>query len=207
MFSPNSGKSLGSVKHSYKAGNPYQTIGNFFIGIGPILIGTFLLFIITWFLFGLNIFQVAEKNNVVFNFDVFKSLGSLKTAAINIGTGVWECMDTILTGPKTNWWKLVLFFYLFYSVGSSITLSPSDIKGAFRGFIYFVFLLLIFNLATIWKGDFATRFFEKTGIQLSGFYFLIILSLALNVVFIGLLFLIGIIVSLLKTKKPSKSKK
>ena len=36
LFTPNSGKSLGQVKHSYTKGNPYQTIGNFFIGIGQI---------------------------------------------------------------------------------------------------------------------------------------------------------------------------
>ena len=207
LFTPGSGKSLGQVKHSYTKGNPYQTIGNFFIGIGPILIGTFLLFIVTWFLFRLNIFHVAEKNNVIFNFELFKSFDSLKNTAVNIGSGVWECFIYILTGPKTNWWKLALFFYLFYSVGSSITLSPSDIKGAFRGFIYFVILLLLFNIATIWKGDFILDFFSKTSIYFSGFYFLIILSIGLNIGFIVILWLIDLIISQFSSTKPSRKPK
>ena len=207
LFTPNSAKSLGQIKHSYTKGNPYQTIGNFFIGIGPILIGSLLLFIVTWFLFRLNIFNVAEKNNVIFNFELFKSLDSLKNAAVNIGSGVWECFIYILTCPKTNWWKLSLFFYLFYAVGSSITLSPSDIKGAFRGFIYFVILLLLFNIATIWKGDFISGFFSKTSNYFSGFYFLIILSIGLNIGFIVILWLIDLIISQFSSTRPSRKPK
>jgi len=208
LFSPNSGKSLGHVKHSYKAGNPYQTIGNFFIGIGPILLGTALLFVVTYFLFGLNIFHISEKNNVIFNFELFKSLGTLKNAAVNIGKGIWEYMEFILTGPKTNWWKLVLFFYFFYAVGSSITLSTSDIKGAFRGFLYFVIVLLLFNICTLWVGNFAIDFFRKINYYLSGFYFLIIVSMGLNIIFIIVLFLFNMLLSQIlgnaPTRKPKK---
>ena len=207
LFTPNSGKSLGQVKHSYTKGNPYQTIGNFFIGIGPVLIGAFLLFVFTWYLFGLNIFNVAEKNSVIINFELFKSFNALKNAVVNIGLGVWECFIYILTGPKTNWWKLLLFFYFFYAVGSSISLSPSDIKGAFRGFIYFVILLFLFNIATIWKGDFILDFFSKTNIYFSGFYFLIILSIGLNICFIVILWLIDLTISQFSSNKPSRKTK
>ena len=207
LFSPGSGKSLGHVKHSYTKGNPYQTLGNFFIGLGPILLGSFLLFVVTWFLFDLNIFRIAEKHEVVFGSGLFKSFDTVKNAVVNIGNGVWQCFDQILTGPKTTWWKLVLFFYLFYAVGSSITLSGSDIKGAFRGFMYFVILLFLFNVATIWKGDFILSFFSKTSNYFSGFYFLIILSIALNIVFIVVLWLIGLLISQFSSTKPARKPK
>jgi hypothetical protein len=202
LFTPSSGKSLGQVKHSYTKGNPYQTIGNFFIGIGPILLGTLLLWLVTWFLFGLNIFQIAEKHDVVFNSNLFQSFSALKNAAINIGQGVWETFIFILA--NSNWWKLVLFFYLFYAIGSSISLSSSDIKGAFRGFIYFVVLLFFFKIATIWKGDFISGFFSKTSNYFSGFYFLIILSIGLNIGFIVILWLIGLLVSQFSSSRPSR---
>ncbi len=207
LFSPNSGKSLGHVKHSYKAGNPYQTIGNFFIGIGPILLGTALLFVVTWFLFGLNIFQIAEKHHVLINIELFINIDLLKTTAINTGKGIWECTDIILNGPKTNWWKLALFFYLFYAVGSSITLSASDIKGAFRGFVYFVFLLLLFNLCTLGMGSFAIGFFRKINHYLSGFYFLIIVSMGLNIVFIVVLWLFNLVLSQILNNTPTRKPK
>jgi hypothetical protein len=207
LFSPNSGKSLGHIKHSYTKGNPYQTLGNFFIGLGPILLGSLLLFVVAWVLFGLNIFQIAEKNNVVINYNLFTGFDSLKITAVNIGKGVWECFTSILTGPDSNWWKLVLFFYLFYAIGSSITLSPSDIKGAFRGFLYFLIILFIFNIATIWKGDFILSFFAKTSSYFSGFYFLIILSMGLNIAFITILWLIGLLLSQFSSKKSARKPK
>jgi hypothetical protein len=206
LFTPRSGKSLGHVKHSYTKGNPYQTLGNFFIGLGPVLFGSLLLWLIALLLFDLNIFRIAEKHEVIYNFRLFESFESAKTAAVSIGTGVWECFNIILT--RGNWWKLALFFYLFYAIGSSITLSGSDIKGAFRGFIYFVILLLIFNIATFWIGNFTLDLFNKINHFLSGFYFLIILSLVLNIAFIVILFLFDLLLSLiLKNAPKSKSKK
>ncbi len=200
LFSPGSGKSLGHVKHSYKKGDPYQTIGNFFIGIGPILLGTILLFLFTWLLFGLNIFKVAEKHNAGLIPDDFLNIEKLKTFAYSIAKGVWDCMDSILTGPEANWWKLVLFFYFFYSVSSSITLSSSDVKGAFRGFLYFAVLLFFFNVITIWMGNFATVFFKQSNLYLTGFYFLVIVSLTLNVIFILVLFFLNFLWPLFSKK-------
>lgn len=190
LFSPGSGKSLGHVKHSYKKGNPYQTLGNFFIGLGPILLGSILLLLISFLLFKLDIFAIAENHKIVFSTELFKSLEPFLNAFRNIGLGVGQCFSQIFYGPKTTWWKLLLFIYLFYSIGSSITLSKSDIKGAFRGFVYFVIILIAFNLLTIWMGDFTSNFFKQINRVMSGFYFLIILSLCLNIVFVIALFLL-----------------
>lgn len=207
LFTPTSGKSLGQVKHSYTKGNPYQTIGNFFIGIGPILLGALLLWLVTWLLFDLNAVNIAEKQGIHINYRIFTSWELIKNTAQGIYEGIISFYQFVTANHGEYWWKVVVFIYLIYAIGSSVTLSSSDIQGAFRGFTYFVVLLLVFNLATIWNGNFATRFFDKTGNYLSGFYFLIVLSMALNVVFIGILFLLGLILSPLKTKKPAKAKK
>jgi hypothetical protein len=204
LFTPSSGKSLGQIKHSYTKGNPYQTIGNFFIGIGPILLGTLLLWLVTWFLFGLNIFQIVEKHDVVFNSKLFQSFSVLKNAALNIVQGVWETFRFILA--NSNWWKMVLFFYLFYAIGSSISLSSSDLKGAFRGFIYFVLLLFLFNIATNWSGDLLSGLFAKISNWFSGFYFLIILSMGLNIAFIILLGSVNYLLSLLSGRNSKRKK-
>jgi hypothetical protein len=207
LFTPGSGKTLGHVKHSYTKGNPYQTLGNFFIGLGPVLLGTFLLLVVTWLLFDVDIFRLAEKYEVVFSIELFQSFESVKKAVLNIGSGVWQFFDLILTGQKTTWWKLVLFFYLFYAVGSSITLSGADMKGAFKGFLYFVIVLLLFNIGTLWIGEFTTTFFRQINQYLSGFYFLIIMSMFLNIVFIIVLLLFDLVLShILDIKKPTARK-
>jgi hypothetical protein len=127
--------------------------------------------------------------------------------AVNVWEGVIDCFKIVYADAEKVWWKFALFIYLFYSIGSSVTLSPSDIKGAFRGFIYFVVLLLLFNIATIWNGDITTRFFEKTSNQISGFYFLIILSMAMNLVFIAVLWLLGLIIGMFSGKSASPKPK
>ncbi len=207
LFTPGSGKSLGHVKHSYTKGNPYQTLGNFFIGLGPVLLGTFLLLVVTWLLFDIDIFDLANKYEVVFSIELFKSLDSVTNAIVNIGSGVWHYFNSILTGPKTTWWKLLLFFYLFYAVGSSITLSGADMKGAFKGFMYFTILLFFFNIATLWIGEFTITFFRHINLYLSGFYFLIIVSMGLNIVFILVLFLFDLVLSHVLDLKKVPSRK
>lgn len=207
LFTPGSGKTLGHVKHGYTKGNPYQTLGNFFIGLGPILLGTFLLLVVSWLLFDIDIFSLANKYQVVFSIELFKSFESVKNAIVNIGSGVWQYFDLILTGPKTTWWKLALFFYLFYAIGSSITLSGADIKGAFKGFLYFVIVLLLFNIGTIWMGEFTTTFFSRVNEYLSGFYFLIIMSMCLNIAFIFVLFLFNLLLNSILGQKKSPARK
>lgn len=113
LFTPGSGKSLGHLKHSYTKGNPYQTLGNFFIGLGPILLGSFLLLVVTWLLFDIDIFRIANKYEVVFSFDRLKSFESIINAVTNIGSGVWQFFQMVLTGPKPpggNWRFSFTFF-------------------------------------------------------------------------------------------------
>jgi hypothetical protein len=196
LFTPHSGKSLGRVEHRYNSKNAYQTVGNFFIGIGPILLGTFLLYVISRLLFNLDVFSVAIRNDVAIQTNIFYGLSDFKLTATHVWKSIWECSEFILSGPNTTWWKLLLFFYLFYSIGSSITLSVSDIKGASKGFLYFSVLLLLFNLITLWMGHFLINWLVQISYYFSGFYFLILLSVGLNLVFVLLLMLIHF----LKTK-------
>jgi len=46
LFSPDTKTgTLGYVSHTYEPGSIYQTIGNFFIGIGPILLGSLAIYL------------------------------------------------------------------------------------------------------------------------------------------------------------------
>ena len=53
---------LGYVRHSYDPKNIYQLVGNFFIGIGPILLGTAVIFLLCYWLLGLNTFNTATAS-------------------------------------------------------------------------------------------------------------------------------------------------
>ena len=48
---------LGYVQHTYESSSLYQMAGNFFIGIGPILLGSALIYLFLYLLLGLNPFR------------------------------------------------------------------------------------------------------------------------------------------------------
>lgn len=51
LFTPGGGETLGYVNHSYNPKNPYQRIGNFFIGTGPVWGGILVVWLISrWLL-------------------------------------------------------------------------------------------------------------------------------------------------------------
>ena len=187
LFEPNKdGESLGHVSHSYNKKSVYQKIGNFFIGIGPLLAGGIMLFLVTLILYHANItdiFKFRISSRVFANILLFKQLCSV------IWDSLITCKNLIFTGQSVVLWKSGLWLYVLYSTGSSMTLSKSDLKGAFSGFVWVVIFILIFNLITLWYGDFGARSLEYIAQYISGFYFLLLLSFTANILFI-LLFLV-----------------
>jgi hypothetical protein len=92
----------------------------------------------------------------------------------------------IFSWQNLSSWQLYAFIYLVFAISSSITLSSSDIKGAWGGFTVIVILILILNLATVWAGN----FISNAVIGIAGYY-----TLFYTIVF--LIILVNIAVALL----------
>ncbi len=140
LFSPDAETgTLGYVRHSYNPGSIYQRIGNFFIGIGPILLGSLVIFLSAkWLL--LSSIEITTTST--------QELGvvELLTSAF---LGALDYFKSLFVFESLRRWQTYLFFYISFSVGSHITLSPADIKGAFVGFVSLVLLVLVVNLISI----------------------------------------------------------
>ena len=67
---------------------------------------------------------------------------------------IWKGVMTLCVGlfavENLTDWRFYLFLYIVFCVGSSITLSPADVKGAGRGFAAFTAVIFLLNLATLW---------------------------------------------------------
>ncbi|MBN1338585.1 MAG: hypothetical protein JXA03_04630 [Bacteroidales bacterium] len=185
LFSPDPKTgTLGYVKHEYNSKNIYQASGNFFIGLGPILFGTLLLYLLSRLLFSFSFSNMVIPS---FTFDSLTGLSSLKAIASGIADNFRSYVNIVFTGEQSKWWKILLLIYLLYAIGSSITLSGPDVRGSARGFLFLTGILLAFNLATLWIGGFTLEFFRYISAWFSGFYFLIILAMMVNLVFAILL--------------------
>ncbi len=194
LFKPNNdGESLGHVNHSYNKKSSYQKIGNFFISISPLLSGGIILFLSIFFIFN---FDITQLSSIRISPRIFTDSIVLR----QIGRNIWSSLATIYTlvfvGTAAVWWKSALLIYILYSIGSSMTLSKSDVNGALSGFLWVIIIFLVFNLFTMWIGNFAVEFLGRNIGNISGFYFLLILSLMANFLFSTILFVLNLIKNL-----------
>lgn len=202
LFSFNaSNPEMGYVKHTFNKKNIYQNLGNFFIGIGPILLGGSALFIIGYFLLDINFNSITNNNLKLINSSVSESI---KNVFYSFYDALMHLIKSILHNNETVWWKYLLFFYLLFAIGSSISLSKSDIKGSFSGLLLFIALILLFNLTTLWLGDFAIIIFTTLSNLASGFYLILFMSIFFNLGFLFLLRLISLAVPAKTAKKEKK---
>ena len=191
LFDPNSnGESLGHVSHSYNKRSIYQKTGNFFIGISPLLFGGIVLFLCVLLLYR---FDVTTLSTFRISPNVLTDLSLLKQIGLNIWNSLISFSSIVFVGLAAVWWKSALLVYILYSVGSSMTLSKSDVGSAISGFLWLIIIFLVFNLLTLWIGNFVIDFLGRIVGYISGFYFLLILSMIANLLFISVLFLLNLI--------------
>ena len=178
---------MGYVDHSFNPKNIYHQIGNFFIGIGPILLGSFLLFLISLLVFDINIFKF---NLLTFNELDFASLNSIKISFISVWESLVNYLISIWSAEKSTCWKVTLLAYALFSIGSSMTLSKSDVLSAWKGFLIIILLFFIFNLSTLWIGNFTESLINKTGTVVLAFCFIMLLSAFINLFFLILILIV-----------------
>lgn len=125
---------LGYVNHSYNPRNFYQRIGNFFIGVAPILVISGVLFFLAWLLMPEFIGEISASfafGDFVDNFgNVFVSLGAILLAFFSHALS-WQ------------WW---VFVFVGMMLALHMTLSKADVHGALDGLIFVLALFLVVDI-------------------------------------------------------------
>ncbi len=141
---------IGYVLHSYDSRSWYQQMGNFFIGVGPIIMGTlivYLLFIILAPELKRNIFEIPTlKYEQIFNSDIlsilYYSVSNIFVYTYNIFVNIIKNVIEYSSFKSITFW---IFLYLSISIASHMELSPADISHAYKGMIVIFALSLILN--------------------------------------------------------------
>ncbi len=149
LYTPNSTDgTLGYVNHSYNPNSTYQRIGNFFIGVGPIIFGALALYAALYYL-------VPGKNVI---FSGIESQGRVLVEGIRgeyagAVSAVWattkQTVSNLFNADNFRDYRFWIFLYLAICISSHMQLSPPDIKGAKKGLISIVVLFLVFNLIVL----------------------------------------------------------
>jgi len=179
---------LGYVSHKWNRSNPWQVLGNLFIGIGPVILGCAALFAIFYFLIPNSsqawdsiMMGVKEIDNV---YSPGSYLALLRASALAL-------VRVIFTIPNLADWRFWIFCYLSICVASNVRLSPSDIKGSLSGLGCLVLPFLLINFLGLVTGLGGEIFFPFTASSLGIAYSLLILALLMTLIGFILTYLIS----------------
>lgn len=141
---------MGYVNHSCDRSSPYQMVGNFFIGIAPIIVGTgcMILFMrillpeefkATYQTFNQNMAYISNIN----------SIGDSLNIYINIVIAIIHNLNPFI---GHSWPRYIVFIYIMYSITSHMDLSKEDIINSRAGLLVFIILTYLINLIFIVLG-------------------------------------------------------
>ena len=165
---------LGYVYHKWNRSNPWQVLGNFFIGIGPVILGCVVLFATFYFLIP-NSYQVWDYIIArVKEIDGSYSVGSYFEI---LGGSSFAMTKLIFTISNLTSWSFWIFCYLSICVASNIRLSLSDVKGALSGFGCIVLPFFLINFLALIIDLSSVKFFPFIASSLGVVYSLFVLAL------------------------------
>lgn len=179
--------SLGYVYHKWNRRNPWAVLGNFFIGIGPVILGCLVLF-------GLFRLFIPESGSA---WDTI-SAGVAGVEAQSVGSYLSIIRDSslamvslIFTAENLGNWQFWVFCYLSVCVASNIRLSLSDIKGALSGLGCVVLPFLLLNLVGLLTGFGGEQLLPFTASSLGAAYSLLILAFIMVVLGFAVIYLLA----------------
>ena len=125
---------LGYVKHSYNKKNVYQRIGNFFIGVGPILLIGAVLFLLAYLLLPDFVAEMVACMQI----DSFtKNFGA-------VFTGLFRALETFFFSALD--WRFWVFVLVGMFLALHMTLSKPDIQGAWSGILFLLAIVLLVDV-------------------------------------------------------------
>jgi hypothetical protein len=186
---------LGYVAHKWNPRNPWHVLGNFFIGVGPMVLGSAALF---------GLFYWLIPDSPGHWQAIINSVGGISGGA-GAGTYFNVFRDTtlttvrlIFTGDNLSVWQFWLFMYLSICIASNIRLSWADVKGSLSGLGCIVLLFLLMNLIFLLVHYDSNEFYPATAAWLGGVYSVLILALIMVIIGFALIYLLSAVYYLLR---------
>ena len=184
---PNTG-TLGYVYHTWNPKNPWHVLGNFFIGIGPIVMGCAALFALFYFL-------LPDSHRV---WDTVVGGTAVLEGGASFGSYISVFKDSILaiirhifSISSVATWQFWVFLYLSICIASNIRLSWADFKHSLAGLGCVVLPFFLINLICLLTGYASERFFPYTASVVGVVYSLLILALILAIIGFVVIYLLS----------------
>ena len=132
---------LGYVRHSYNSRNLYQVLGNYFIGIAPILGGGAVIYLATRFM------MPSVYADISLHLDSFAAAAELGEnwfgSTISAFSGIVKALFLGVSEGFIFW----VFLIVAFCIALHMNLSGADIKGALGALPILILLLFAVNFA------------------------------------------------------------
>lgn len=143
LWSPHaSGGALGYVRHSYRKKNLWHQIGNFFIGIAPILGGSAVLVLLLRLLLpgtAASLFGILGHAGE----RILGASGVTIQSFLSFGRLVLDTLQVLFAKENFAVWQWYLYLFLAVLILIHMEVSRADIKSGWIGFLFLFLLLLL----------------------------------------------------------------
>ena len=159
----------------------YQTFGLFFFGIAPVVFGPLVIYLALYVLFHgqmAEIWRMIDRRSAITEPGISSILSS-GLAFLGFVFSPRHLLD----------WRLYLFLYIAFAVGSSIRLSPADVNIAKLGCLPFIALLFLLNTVLLSLGSTGSATFAWLTQYYTFLYILLCFVILLDVLAIAILWL------------------
>ncbi len=181
---------LGYVNHAYNKKNVYQVVGNFFIGIGPIIVISAMLYVFSMILLP----NFVSRINII---TMDNLVGDIENAVSQLFVMLVSFFSCAVTW---QWWVFIL---IGVCLSLHMTLSVADIKLSLSGLIIILLALLTVDVILGLSDKTLLISFTNKLLQI-GSYLFYILSLSLTISIIAVL--ISYVFKIVKSRNKNSSK-
>lgn len=140
-------KTLGYVEHTYYKSNLYHQIGNFFIGISPILAGGAVILLLIRFLTP-GLFW--DMRNETVSIGAAFAEGALGEALLALFDGLFSIVVSLFSVKNLVDWRWWVCMLLVFPIALHMEVSRSDIRSGVKGLAVISALLFLTDVILGW---------------------------------------------------------
>ena len=162
LFRPDGNGTLGFVCHAYNPMSFWQQIGNFFIGIAPLLGGTAAIYLLTAMLLPNHqqIQSVLQSST-----ESYQTVLGVTSFLLALSVGVKNLIAELYNSAEASPHAFTLWLYLTGSISLHLSPSPDDMKGSLKGLV--LILLTVAALQVVFYGVSEKLFFNLDAILIT----------------------------------------
>ena len=169
---------LGYVDSAYNPKNLYHQVGRFFVGVGPLIIGSFAVFAALYFLVpnSREVIAPLVKTAGVYNSEI-ELLFQLKV----FGITAIQTLKVLFATENLTDYKFWIFLYIAICITSHMAPSIPDIKGSGAGLLTIFLLLIVINVIALLFGYDLTSKILSVNRYLGAFVALFALAIIISI--------------------------